>query len=150
MQLIQWCKSWQERKSIRRFWERIVIELTSSPAQTPLSDEDIYVLHNCIHRTMQLYSRHNYMNKQTLRLIFLLKRILADKRLFDTIKALEYVVTGHTVYKKWFMNKQVKERLVAHCWQMAQLYLIIIANKQESNPFAPGQVIRREGNGRTD
>jgi len=139
-------KKWLERKFTRKYWEQETLILTGNASQAPVEEQDIKRLHKCIHHTMSLYSRDNYMNKQTLRLVFLLKRVLADKRLFDTIKALEYVVMGHMIYKKWFMNKVVKERLVAHCWQMAQLYLNIVTNKQESNPFAPGQAIRRSDN----
>lgn len=137
-------KKWQERRFTRRYWEQMTLLVTSSAAYAPISEHDISTLHKCIHHTMSLYSRKNYMNKQTLRLTFLLKRVLADKRLFDTIKALEYVIMGHTISKKWFMNKQVKERLVAHCWQMAQAYLVMVAKKQESNPFAPGRAMKEE------
>jgi len=91
--------------------------------------------------TMWLYSENNHVNKATLRLMHLLKRILADKRQYDTIKIMEYIVFGHTISRKHFMNLEVKERLTAHCLQMANLYRELVLKDKPSNPFTPGQAI---------
>jgi len=132
---------WQDRRACQKKWEETITILTNGPATAQVGPVVLNFLYDLIIETMYLYSSKNYINKQTLRLIFLLKRVLADKRQYDTIKALEYFVTGHTIYKKRFMKKEVKERFVAHCWQMVALYKDLILSNKPSNPFAPGQAL---------
>jgi len=134
-------KKWLERRRIRRRWEAVTVAITNQLATAPASAEALKMLYDLICETMVLYSRGNYISKQTVRLLFLLKRVLADKRSFDSIKTLEYLVAGHTIYKKRFMNREVRERLVAHCWQMVFLYKDLVLSNRSSNPFAPGQAL---------
>jgi len=131
-------KKWLKRKENQKQWEMMTTALTNGPATSQVDYRTLEILCTLIKNTMLLYSEKNCITKQTLRLLFLLKRVLADKRQFDTIKTLEYFVAGHTIYKKHFMNKEVKERLVAHCWQMVVLYQGLILTSKASNPFAPG------------
>lgn len=140
-------ENWNRRKYVQERWEGTVLTLTNRPATEPISDEDREILHASLIATMSLYSKGTYMTKQTLRLIFLLKRVLADKRLYEDIKALEYLVMAHTIFKKRWMNKEVKERLLAHNLQMAQLYLSASQNRQASNPLAPGEFLLGGNNG---
>lgn len=121
-----------------------MLMLTNRPATEGLTEEDRETLRIGLVATMSLYSNKTKMNKQTVRLLFMLKRILADKRLYEDIKVVEYVVIADTIAKKKFMNKEVRDRLVAHNLQMAQLYLDALKRRQVDNPFAPGQFLRGE------
>jgi len=132
---------WLDRRKRQKEWEEMITILTNGPATGQIGPVALSFLYDLIVQTMCMYSSGNYVNKQTLRLIYLLKRVLADKRQYDSIKALEYFVNGHAIYKKKFMNKEVRERLVAHCWQIVALYKDLILNNKPSNPFAPGQAL---------
>lgn len=134
---------WNRQKWVRERWEGTILMLTNRPATEAISDDDREVLHASLVATMSLYSKGHCMTKAILRLVFFAKRVLADKRLYEDIKALEYLVMAHTIYKKWNINKEVKERLIAHNLQMAQLYINASKDKQACNPFAPGQILGR-------
>lgn len=137
-------EKWNRRRYVQRRWESTVLTLTNRAATENLTEEDREILHASLVATMTLYSKGTYVNKQTLRLLFMIKRILADKRLYEDIKVLEYLMMAHTIFKKRWMNRKVKERLVAHNLQMAQIYLDATRNRQVCNPFAPGQFLREE------
>ena len=139
-------EKWNRQRYVQKRWEGTVLTLTNKSAAEDLTEEDREILYTSLNATMTLYSKKTHMNKQTLRLIFMLKRVLADKRLYEDIKVLEYIVMAHTISKKMWMNKEVQERLVAHNLQMAQLYLDAVRNKQVLNPFAPGQFLGEERN----
>lgn len=134
-------KKWMKRRDIQRQWEQMVIRLTSNAVLAQVEKKDLESLCKLLSATMWLYSENNHVNKQTLRLLHLLKRVLADKRQYDTIKIIEYILMGHTISRKYFMDQGVKERLVAHCLQMANLYRELVLKDKPSNPFAPGQTI---------
>ena len=134
-------KKWLKRREIQKQWEQIVIVLTGNAALVPVDRKNLESLCKLFSATMWLYSENNYVNKQTLRLLHLLKRVLADKRQYDTIKIIEYITLGHTISRKYFMNQGVRERLIAHCLQMANLYRELVLKDKSSNPFTPGQSI---------
>jgi hypothetical protein len=134
---------WNRRRHVQQCWEDTILALTNRAAIEALTEKDRKTLHASLVVTMTLYNKGACMNKQTLRLLFMIKRILADKRLYEDIKVLEYLMIAHTIFKRR-MNKEVKERLIAHNLQMAQVYLEATRNKQVCNPFAPGQFLREE------
>lgn len=134
-------KRWIKRRKIQEQWEQMLLLLTSNAANVQIDKKEQEKLCKLFANTMWLYGEDNYINKATLRLFYFLKRVLADKRQYDTIKIIDYIVLGHTVRKKVFINQEVKDRLIAHCLQMANLYMQMILNNKPSNPFAPGQTI---------
>ncbi len=138
---------WLKRREIQKDWEAVILHITDARANAPVDEGAKKEVLDTLSKTMLLYSEDNVMNKQTIRLLFHLKRILADKRAFDTLKIIEYTLAADGVVKKG-LNKDVRQRLAAHYLQMAQSYTIIASRGQKSNPFAPGQVIGGEDDGR--
>ena len=143
--------NWFQQREIQRQWDSVILQIlecgvaTCQPTQSILSD-----LCNCLSSTIVFYSLGYNLNKRTLRTMYALKRILADKRMFDCIKVIEYIAFGHTYMKKRFVNRRIKKGVLAHCIQMAQSYLDIIGMGQQSNPFAPGQTISKQSRDNND
>lgn len=131
---------WIKRREIQKEWEATILEVTDGRAAAPISSGTRKRILAALNSTMLLYGEDSAMNKQTIRLLYHLKRILADKRAFDTLKILEYLMAADGVSKK-HINKVVRKRLTAHYLQMAQAYVIMVSMGQKSNPMAPGQAI---------
>lgn len=135
-------KKWQQRHNIRKQWDDVLLRiLRCGPATSPPDASTLRSLHECFNTTIATYAVGNRVNKRTLRAIYALKRVLADKRMYDHIKMIEYLLFGHTYTKKRLVSREVKEAVLAHCLQMAQAYLDLLGKEKPSNPFAPGQAI---------
>ena len=137
-------EKWKERRKVQKCWEGAIICLTGSGRATDPVDSDMAsILVLGLNKTLLLYSNDNRMTKNTLRILYHLKRMLADKRAFDLLKALEYVIAADGIAKKK-INQIVKERIMAHYLQIAQSYGDIASRRQKSNPFVPGEVLNDE------
>jgi len=128
-------------KFLQTSWEDLVILLTNAPV-TKVDRDTVFEFANVFSQTMMLYVSGLRLNKTTLRIINIVKRLLADKRMFDAIKCLDYLLAGHNV-SQYKMRKDVQERATAHLWSMANLYLQMVVDQRQSNPFASGEVLRQ-------
>lgn len=138
-------RKWMERRKIQKGLEQIIMAITNDLATAPLHPRDMEQLSLQLKYTMVLYNNDNKMTKKTLRLLYHLKRILMDKRAFDFLKVIEYVVAADAVLKK-SLKKEIRQRIAAHYLQMATSYGLIAEQQQKSNPFAPGQVLQEGEN----
>jgi len=139
--MIQYFKHRAHSKYLQKQWEDLVLLLTDVPV-TKINRGTTVQFVNLFSQTMMLYINGGRLNKTTLRIVNIIKRLLADKRMFDAIKCLDYLLAGHNV-SQYKMRKDVQERATAHLWSMANLYLQIVVDQRQSNPFAPGEALRQ-------
>ena len=96
-------------------------------------------------RSIARYALGDKLNKHTLRLLSVIKRVLADKRHFEMVKSIDYMMACHNICK-YKMSKSAKKQVIAYFCSMAVRYLQLTTNGQTANPFHAGQALRREDN----
>lgn len=93
-----------------------------------------------ISQQTMLHFPSKVLNKKSLRAMTFLKRVLADKGMYDHIKIIDYVIGGHNACDK--ISSTAKQQVVAHFCQMASLYCNTVINNQQSNPLIPTEILK--------
>lgn len=134
--------NWRRRRQIHEQWESIALKLTSLPIDATVDKVDINNIIDIIGSSIARYSLGDRLSKKTLRLLGVVKRILADKRQFEVIKSLDYMVACHNI-STYKLSKSAKRQIIAYFCGMAVRYLQLTKGGLSANPFHAGQPLRR-------
>lgn len=138
-------KNLKRRKEVYEAWKMILskrIAIEGYPVeQKELSSETLKAFVRLVSDTMALYINNNKMSRKTVDVLFLTKRLLSDKRCFNAIKCIDYLIAGHKVRCHKRVSKELKQKMIAHFWRIAGNYQEIILNNYKSNPMVPGQIL---------
>lgn len=132
-------KKRDKRKWVERHWEVIAKNLASCPITQDLPRGEVEEVIRTVSSSCSLYP-DNALTKASLKLIGAAKRILVDRRQFDLLKSIDYLVACHNV-SKYKIEKAAKQALLAYYCQMAHRYLDIVTAGQETNPFHAGAIL---------
>jgi len=128
-------------KEIEKLWEQVLMLYTAVQI-TELKDkrqaEKAFV--SVSMKTIGLYPKKK-INKTILRAMIFLKRIAADKAMYDSVKVIDYITGGHNASRKF--KGELRDRIIAHFWQYASNYCTIIINAEKTNPMVPGTSFRK-------
>ncbi|RLG68460.1 MAG: hypothetical protein DRO11_09105 [Methanobacteriota archaeon] len=137
----------KQRKKIEQGWRNfvsIISNIAYPVEKSALDNKRLSTLSfiELVSDTQDLYANKNKVTKRTLQLLSVAKRLLADKRNFDAVKCIDYLLLGHSVFNSK-SDKELREKVVAHFWRIISNYLEIIKAGSESNPMAPGVELKR-------
>lgn len=132
-------KKWWQRRKLAQEWESVlgavaILQQREGPEAVRASEAFIKVCS----KTMRIYPE-NRVSKRILRAMVFLKRVLADKAMYDHVKVIEYITAGHNASKKF--KGEVRDTVIAHFWNLASTYCSIIIKKEYSNPLVPGEIL---------
>jgi hypothetical protein len=141
--MIKYFNHRRRSKQLQKDWEDLVIALTNAPGVTKIEPGVIVQFASVFDTTLISCALDKVrLNKATLRVISVIKRILADKRMFDAIKCVDYLLAAYNV-SQYKMREDVQEKATTHLWSMGNLYLQMVLDRQQSNPFAPGEILKQ-------
>lgn len=135
-------KKHRKRRWLEKHWETVAGEMASCPITEDPPRESIEQGIRTISSSCSLYP-DNSLTKKSLKLISATKRILVDRRQFDLLKSIDYLLACHNV-AKFKINQNVKEKVIAYFCQMSHRYLDIVTAGQQTNPFHPGIILGGE------
>lgn len=138
--------NWRKQHLLHEEWSSIVVRLAAIPIKDSLSESDIQWIVDTIAKSVGRYALGYRLRKRTFKLLIIVKRILADKRHFEILKALDYLISCHNI-STYKISKEVKKQAIAYCCTWAVAFLQISKSHLTSNPFHTGHVLRRKNNG---
>lgn len=130
----------KERKDLEMQWMWFLKRLLVIENQRLNEIVDVFAF--TFSASLMLYAHENRINKNTLRYLNIIKRVLADKRKFEMIKCIDYLLAGHSI-SQFKIDEEIRERSIAHMWQMGNSYLQMVLRGQQSNPFAAGEILKQ-------
>lgn len=132
----------KKQRQLDREWSSIVVKLSSVQINVSIGQEVTNWIIDVIAKSLNRYALGYSLKKRTFKLIAIVKRILADKRHFELLKAVDYLIGCHNI-SKYRIPKTAKRQAIAYFCQWAIEYIKITKQGFISNPFHPGQVLRR-------
>lgn len=127
---------YKNRNLVCNKWQALLrdkITLEGYPITEEISKATLKLFVDLLSDSMMLYTYNNYMSNKTLRLLALAKRLLADKKSFDAVKCIDYLVAGHSILK-YKVDRVLRERIIAHFWRIIAFYQQgILSGKQVSS-----------------